>query len=233
MHSFVRKADFMKFIYSPYQLEIEIQEQQITVLTIENPKAYSEILSDLWNQIEGMEGELILSENEKVKKISKDVDLVFNPFSLDCNNRKVLTKLYQELKGITSENLLSESVEINKQILEYLEKVIVQVPYSLDYEVDFDVTNLLKIYAVRVNSLAENLLEKIVEYIKVMHRICNIQIFIFVGLKQYMTVNELKQLYEFIFYEHISMIILGPVFTKTVDGEKGWILDSDLCIIEP
>lgn len=223
----------MKFIYSPYQLEVDIWEQQITVLTIENPKAYSEILSDLWNQIEGMEGELILSENEKVKKISRDVDIIFNPFGLDCNNKKVLTKLYQELKGLTNENLLNESVEINKQILEYLERVINQVPYSLDYEVDFDVTNLLKIYDVRVNGFAENLLEKIVEYIKVMNRICNIQIFTFVGLKQYLTGNELKQLYEFIFYEHIFMIILEPVFTKSVNGEKGWILDSDLCIIEP
>lgn len=223
----------MKFIYSPYQLEIDIREQQITVLTIENPKAYSEILSDLWNQKEGMEGKLILSENEKVKKISKDVDLVFNPFSLDCNNKKVLTKLHQELKELTNENLLNESVEINKQILEYLEKVINQAPYSLDYEVDFDVMNLLKIYDVRVDSLAENLLEKIVEYIKVMNRICNIQIFIFVGLKQYLTVNELEQLYEFVFYEHISVIILEAVFAKTINGEKGWILDSDFCIIEP
>lgn len=223
----------MKFIYSPYQLEIDIREQQITVLTIENPKAYSEILSDLWNQKEGMEGKLILSENEKVKKISKDVDIVFNPFDLDCNNKKVLTKLHQELKELTNENLLNESVEINKQILEYLEKVIDQAPYSLDYEVDFDVMNLLKIYDVRVDSLAENLLEKIVEYIKVMNRICNIQIFIFVGLKQYLTVNELEQLYEFVFYEHISVIILEAVFVKTINGEKGWILDSDFCIIEP
>ena len=98
---------------------------------------------------------------------------------------------------------------------------------------DFDVTNLLKIYDVRMNSLAENLLEKIVEYIKAVNRICNIRIFIFVGLKQYLTENELEQLYEFIFYEHVYLIILEPMFTQILKGEKCCILDSDLCIIEP
>lgn len=223
----------MKFIYSQYQLEIDVKEEQITVLTIENPKAYRDILSDLWNQIEGQEGEIILSENEKVKKLAKEAELIFNLFDLDCNNKKVITKLYQEIKELTNENLLNESAEINTQILGYLEKAIDQVPYALDYEVDFDVSVLLKMYDVRVNTLAENLLEKIVEYIKVMNRICNIRIFIFVGLKQYLTVNELEQLYEFIFYEHISVLILEPVFTKSIIGEKSWILDSDLCIIEP
>lgn len=223
----------MKVIYSQYQMEIDVEEQRITVLSIENQKAYREILSDLWNQIEGLEGEMIISENERIMKISKDVELVFNPFSLDCNNKKVLTRLYQELKDKTNENMIEETVKINQYILEYLEKVIYQVPYALDYKVDFDVMTLFKMYEVKVDTLVGDLLEKIVEYIKAMNRICNIRMFVFVGLKQYLTENELEQLYEFVFYEHIYLLILEPMFTKILNGEKSYILDSDLCIIEP
>lgn len=223
----------MKFVYPQYQMEIDEVEQHIIVLSIENSKAYRDILSDLCNQIEGLEGEVIISEKERIIKISKEVELIFNPFSLDCNNKKVITRLHQELKDQMNENLIEETAKINQSILEYLEKVIYQVPYALDYNVDFDAMNLLKMYEVKVDNLAEDLLEKIVEYVKAMNRICNMRIFVFVGLKQYLTENELEQLYEFIFYEHIYLIILEPKFTKVLNGEKSCILDSDLCIIEP
>lgn len=174
-----------------------------------------------------------ITANGYITQLGLFHDNMFNPFSLDCNNKKVITRLHQELKDQMNENLIEETAKINQSILEYLEKVIYQVPYALDYNVDFDAMNLLKMYEVKVDNLAEDLLEKIVEYVKAMNRICNMRIFVFVGLKQYLTENELEQLYEFIFYEHIYLIILEPKFTKVLNGEKSCILDSDLCIIEP
>lgn len=222
----------MKLIHSEYQLEIYLKENEIIILTIENQKAYRDILLDLWNQVEGGEGEIILSEGEKIKKISKDMEVIFNPFGLDCNNRKVINKLYQELKEISEETLIQEYTEVNKNIIEYLEKIVQHVPYALEFDLDLDLNTLLKMYNVRISSLSEGLLENIIEYMRTMSRICNVRIFTFVGLKQYLTSDELEQLYEFVFYEKIYLISIESIFIKRLEGEKCWILDKDLCIIE-
>lgn len=193
----------MKLIHSGYQLELSLRENQVTVLTVENKDAYRTLVSDLWNQVEGGEGEIILSDGEKIKKISKEMELVVNPFGLDCNNRKVISKLHQELKEVSDELLIQEAAEVNKNIVEYLDKIVQYVPYAIDFEVDLDMNALLKMYDVRISCLGENLLEKIIEYMRTMSRICNVRIFVFVGLKQYLTIDELEQLYEFVIYEMV------------------------------
>lgn len=222
----------MKLIHSGYQLELSLKENQIPVLIIENQEAYRSVLLDLWNQVEGREGEIILSDGEKIKKISKEMELIFNPFALDCNNRKVISKLHQELKEISDEVLIQERAEVNQNIVGYLEKIVRHVPYAIDFEVDLDLTALLKMYDVRVSCFGDGLLEKIIEYMRTMSRICNIRIFAFVGLIQYLRPDELEQLYEFVLYEKIYLIRIESIFSKPINRERCWILDKDLCIIE-
>lgn len=222
----------MKLVYPEYQLEVSLRENQITILTIENPRAYARVLSDLWNQTQGAEGGFILSECEKILSISRELECIFNPFALDCNDKKVIHKLYQELKEQAEENLLLETTEINREIILYLQKLLVQVPYALNYEVDLELPALLKIYDVKVDSIGTGMLEKLVEYMKVLNQICHMRIFVFVGLKQYLTREELEKLYEFVFYEKIILCIVEAVQTPRINGEKNWLLDKDLCIIE-
>ncbi len=222
----------MKLIYPNYNINLELKENQVTVLSVENPKVYAEILGDLWCQMQGNDGAFILSDEEKIKSISKEMECIYNPFALNCNDKKVVTKLYQELRERSEESLLCEGAELNARILEYLEQLFQKVPYNLEYTTDFDVTDLLKSYGVKIESAAESLLEKIVEYIKVQNRICGIRNFVFVGIKQYLSVEELEGLYEFVFYEKINVIIIEANHSPQIFGEKCWLLDKDLCIIE-
>lgn len=223
----------MRLVIPPYDINIELKENTVNVLSVENPKAYSIILRDFWNQTQGMEGEILLSEGEKIYAMSKIMECVFNPFDIDCNDKKILNRLYQELKDYTVTNLVEENAELNSCILQYMDKIVDGVPYALDYIVDFDIVALLKIYGVSIQTSGETLLENIVEYLRVMKQICGISCFVFVGLKSYLNESELKQLYEFSFYEKINIIIIEPIHTPTLMGEKCWILDNDLCLISP
>ena len=222
----------MRLVYPAYQLEVFLPENQITVLSIENPTAYSAMLHDMWNQAQGNIGGFILSDGDKIRSISKEMECIFNPFSLDCNDKKIINKLYQELKENADTYLINEGNELNRSIIKYLDQLFLKVPYALDYNIDFDLLSIFKAYSVKLECFCANLLERIVEYLKVMNRICNIHIFVFVDLKHYLTENELVQLYEFVFYEKISLIIIEPNHSKRVSGEKCWLLDEDLCIIE-
>lgn len=222
----------MKLIHMGYNLEISLEENRVTVISVENPNAYANILGDFWRQIHGEEGKIILSENGKIKNISKEMDCIFNPFSLDCNDKKIINKLYQELKEQANTMLVNESTVLNAAIVGYLDKLIMQVPYALEYNLEFDILNLLKIFGVKVEVSGSDLLERIVEYMQVLNRICGTRLYVFVGLKQYLTNRDLLQLYEFVFYEKIYLIIVEATCVEYIEGEKHWILDKDLCIIE-
>ena len=222
----------MKLVNTYYNLELEITENKVIVLSVENPAAYSKMVGELWKQINGEEGSFILSDCEKIRNISKEMECVFNPFALDFNNKKIMTRLYQELKEQSDNVLQEETAAINRNLIEYLEKLIMTVPYDLRFDCDFDVTAIMKMYGVSVDGCSEGLLGNIVTYIKTTSQICGINNFVFIDIKHYLDVAELKQLYEYAIYQKINLFIIEPVHTVKHEEEKCWIIDKDLCIID-
>lgn len=222
----------MKLINTHYNLEINLLENKIMVLAVENPVAYAELIGDIWRQVNGEEGNFILSDGVKSKNMSKEMECILNPFALNCNSKKVITRLYQELKEQANDMLQEETININCSIINYLEKVIMTVPYNIKLDYDMDISGILKLYGVEIEKQADILVERIIEYIRVVSKICGVKIFVFVDIKHYLSESELKSLYEVVFYEKINIVIIEPVYTERLDGEKGCIIDKDLCIID-
>ncbi len=222
----------MKIVHKGLNLTMSLSENQVTVLSVENVHAYAEILQDIWNQTQGGDGSFILSDKEKILKISKNVECIFNPFSLKCNDRKIINHLYQQIKEHVDGFFLEETMTINTELNQFIDALLMQMPYALKHNQEMDIMNLLKLYDVEFESNAESILERIIEYLRVMSKLSGINIYVFVGLKQFLRAEELKELYKFAFYEKISIIIVESIHTTLIEGEKGWIIDSDLCIIE-
>ncbi|MBQ7359324.1 MAG: type II-A CRISPR-associated protein Csn2 [Lachnospiraceae bacterium] len=223
----------MRIAYPPYDISMEIEENHIYVLSVENTTAYSAILRDIWLQAQGAEGNIIMSEGERILNLSKVAICIFNPFDINCNEKKILNKVYQELKQVSLDNLVEEHANVNKSILNYLEQVVQGVSYALDYNIDLDIMDLLKVYDVHIQIEGETLLENLVEYVRTVNQICKVSTVFAIGLKYYFNEKELKQLYEFLFYEKINLIIVESMHSAMISNEKCWILDKDLCLISP
>ena len=108
----------MKFIYGEREIVLDFHENEIQVVTIENREYLSAFLQNLYNQSQGIEGNIILSEGEKILPLSKAAEIVWNPFSIDINNKKILGKLFQELKNISIEDQYTEICELNSKIVQ-------------------------------------------------------------------------------------------------------------------
>ena len=86
--------------------ETKIVEGKVTVISIESPEHYASVLNDIWNQSNGIPGEVIWSENEKQLRFDSEISCIFNVLDLDLNN---LTKpILCSLSVISSLNLLQE-----------------------------------------------------------------------------------------------------------------------------
>lgn len=224
----------MKLAYPNNDIVIEFEEGRISTLCIENPKAYREMVGDLWHQLNGNVGNWVLSEKEKILQISKFAVGIFNPLALDCNERKVLNKVYAELNEIVLGEFQNEIAEINGKIVELLDSLMGHVPYHMEVKPELDVGGLLKLFDVRLEDASGGLFEHVLDYLRVMHNICKIDLFLFFNIKQYFTDDELNGLYEFAIYEKIQLLLLeGTSQRKIVNScEKCWIFDRDSCMIE-
>ena len=110
----------MKLVYSAYGIIFELEENKVNILVIENPTVLVEVVGRLNEQCEGKDGEFILSNENKILNISKSVSFVKDPFSIDCNNRKILTKLYQELERESMIDWNEEQQEFYKSYISYV-----------------------------------------------------------------------------------------------------------------
>ncbi len=221
----------MRLGNSVLNLEILFEEGKASVLVVENKKVFNRVVEQLWKEIGGEIGEWVLSECEKTVSLSKCADIVFNPYSIDANDRKVLNKLYSELSEMVSERYMETLERINGCIVDLLSQVEQDVPYFLKHELGTDFTTILKIYNVQIDSETSSLLERLIDYIRAYNKICKVSVFIFVNLKDYLESYELEQLYEFSKYEKLNLLLIESHFSDVLDQEKTLIYDKDMCII--
>ena len=222
----------MRLLSTEYNFQIDLIENVINVLVIESPTILTNVLSDLWKQYNNGDGQFVLLDKDKKIKFSNKIEYISNIFDLNINNKKILNKLYSELNSISNESCLLEKQLLNIKTIEFLDKIINQTPYPLIYNADFNALDIFKLYDVKLDTISTSLLESIVEYLSVINRICNVNIFVFVGLKTLLNEQELFELYKFVSYEKIHLILIEAFQNKLLENEKYLIIDQDACIIE-
>lgn len=221
----------MRFTYSDLNLSFELKENETVVVIVENQSLFSKMVDELINQCSGQEGGFVLADDEKIKNISKEVQLIMNPFAVDCNEKKILQKLYQEIETVGLEDYIEDINMLHSEVLSCLDKLSASVPYAVSYSIDLNLSAILKAYSFQIDTKANNLLESLTNYLRILNQLCHINIFCFVNLKTFLSDVEMMQLYEFAFYQKIYLILLENTQKNTLKGEKTCIVDTDQCII--
>lgn len=222
----------MKLVNAEYNISLELEENTITILVVEEKKLRYKLVDDLYRQCAGEDGQFILSVNTQIMKLNKVADVIMNPFSIDFNNRKVLTKLYQEIEAYGTERYYEEKQRINGDILKLFDKIMLNVPYNITTKLEFELAEICKLYNVQLEDVSDTLLEKLMEYIRIMSQLCALKVFIFVNLTMYLTKDEIKELYNFSFNQKVYLLLIEFIMPENLCNEKGCVIDEDGCIIE-
>ena len=221
----------MKLYYNELNLEINFQENIFNVLVIENKELYSDFFRNLFVECNGGDGSVFISDHGNDINISKNVEFIVNPYDLDFNNRKIINALYSELDNIAVEEMMEQTSELNVKEINYIDELINKVPYDLTYDIKPDVTGLLKLYGVKVNDDSDSLLERIENYIRVVHQIINTSFVVFSNIKLFMSKEEIDELYKFCEYEKVYLLLLEGTKSEKQYNETITIVDQDKCII--
>lgn len=222
----------MKLTWGEQNITLIFHENEVLVLTVEKSHTFSTLLQDLYWQCRGDDGELVLSENETLISMADCVSVVWNPLLLDINEKKTVNKLYQEMKRISDEECSQDLGNICQTIAQYLNSVSIKVPYAISFHEGVDSLSLYKLCNVKLESEEVDILQKLIDYIKIAGLLCNIKVVVFINLKAYLDELQLIELYKVAFYYKINMCLIEDSQKNQLDSEKHYILDEDDCLIE-
>jgi CRISPR type II-A-associated protein Csn2 len=96
-----------------------------------------------------------------------------------------------------------------------------------------DVQNLLKFMNIRFAEYQDSMLEKITDYIKVVHDLLGINLFVFTHLLSCLNGYEIEKLYEYAQYQKINILLIESQQPEYIDFfNLVIILDKDCCEID-
>ena len=224
----------MKIINKNWQRKIEIEENTIYTLVFENKKYYRENIKELISQHKGNEGNYIYSNDNKEISFEKSSYIITDIFNIEINSKKILTKIYNSLL----KQIIDDTVEYNElttHIRAYFEKLIFNSSFEVEQGEEIDINSLLKLGDFRIHVEDDDIIEKFIEFLKVLVQLCGINIIFIVGLHNVFTDEEIKEIYKKVCVNKINIInIEYRQFDNLSDEnyiEKVYIFDKDNCEI--
>lgn len=223
----------MKLVHPDFLFQIEFKENKVTNIIIEAPEVFEKFLAEIYEQVLGNEGKWVLSENSIPLDLRKYVEIIINPFDIDINNKKILTKLYDRIKKNANETeLYIKWNEMYSNIINVIEALIDDFDYSLEYSDEIELKEFLKLIDLRFSMNSTNSLERLMDYMNLHNEILGTKVFVLVNIKSFYSEERLKYLYEQTFYKKFALLFLeNKEYYKHIDDEVRYIIDKDSCII--
>lgn len=222
----------MRLVNRKYGLEFQLSENEVLNIVCENRIVFESMIADFIGELNGGEGAWILSNNEEEISLSKSAEIILNPFSVTCNDRKILSAVYKELHTIADQIYPELFAEANSKILNFIDSIVIDVPYALEYNPSGDIEGVFKTYDVKFDEELPTLEERVISYIKTTSQVLRKKVFILVNIKSFLEDSAIQQLYKESMYSKVLLILLESKDYPKLDGEKKVLIDSDLCIIE-
>ncbi len=218
-------------VHTQSNIKIDIKDGRISVLVIENPIMMRDLLTELGEQSQGGAGGFVLSVDYEPVPVNKNLILVKDPLHINCNEKKILTKIYQNIADEEKTIYHPERDNFEKAYLVYMKELCLLSPLPLVYDEKLSLEELLKCAHVLIEHSTGSFAEDIWHYIKVMSDLLSTKVFVFVNLKCYMSTEELDLLYQQCSYEQKSLLLIESHDTPPHPDEKKYIVDSDGCMI--
>ena len=219
----------MIFQYKGFNFKINFEEKNIVSLIVENKRIYRKIVENLVNNLNIEDGNIILSRNNKLIMPEKEFFVFSDYFNFDIN-KFVLNKYYKELKNLSENEFLNETLKIKEILKDYINK-IAENNYSLKFEDDLDVSQILKAFSIKFER-SEDLLLNLFEWLKILNEVLGYEIFFFINLENFLSEEELLEFSKFILYNKYKVVFLENFHrNKLFEDDNLIIIDNDLCEI--
>lgn len=209
---------------------IEISNEHINTIEIENKTYFYRFVQDIIGISNGIASEDVhfLNENNE-ELISPKIRIYIDYFSFDFDSKKYANDINKYLLKNTPDDEQNEIIKQQKNVTKALTKAIsrLEVPLELcEEEQTYD--NILKKIKVKIKK-GDNLLDNLLLIIDLEKELASFNTLFFINLKQYLTSQELEELYKYAIYNEIKILLIdSQSYGTTKKYEKKLIVDENL-----
>lgn len=219
----------MKFAHPQMENAVSVEKNYVSSLIIENPDFFRCFLMDLHNQVNGENGEIILSDDLTILNIKKSVEIIDSFLSFSLNTKALLSKMisYME-KSALSENFYVKT----EQLLTDIEKFIDELSDDLSCNISCDklsVSSVLKMAGLMIYEDYENYLEGVLDYMELSREFDSDKIYVFVNMRSYFNDKDLEAFFETVISHEFKVLLIDNHAEKVLENEKRMVIDEDLC----
>lgn len=221
----------MKLVLPEINHVFETEQGYVNELVIENQGLFYRILMDVYNQLQGLEGIAVLSENDKQIPISKYLEVLdrFIPFELSKKN--LVSKLSSELEKKAIE---PENYQATMELLSGIEKYLSDISFDFNCDINFNtitIPALIKATGISFCEDYDSLGEKVIDYMELVYEFDKRKLFLIVNIRSYMDDTELEMFIETVNRHGYSVVLIESKESVEIKGIKRYIVDIDLCEI--
>lgn len=221
----------MKLFIPQIDCLLELGKEKCQSLVIENQAVWCSILNDMAEQLRGNEGKIVLSCNDKIIPLSKNVELIFQFIPFDMNQKGLLTKIMNEMQKIAvSEQHFAQTTTALSSWEKYLLELTADIVGNIGFS-KINLESLIKSAGIEVENVYDNLGEKILDYFELVSVYDGKKLFVLVNLRSYLSEHEMKEFLKNVIVHQYEILLVDSIEHPILDLEKRYIVDADQCIL--
>ncbi|MCI8589934.1 MAG: type II-A CRISPR-associated protein Csn2 [Clostridiales bacterium] len=222
----------MKFVYSEWNELFTWNGTYLPTIVIENQKTFREFLCELYAALDGFPSKCVLSENNKILDMTKNIEIISEFVHFDINKKTLLSKIISSMENAA---LNSTQYLKTQELLSVLENAVAD--WSFDFSCDIIPTKLsvpaiLKSIGIELKNDYtghSGELEKILDYMELVREFDRDKIFFFINMRAYFLDAATESFMQTcIAHEHKILMIESKAY-PILQNEKRITIDMDLC----
>ena len=199
-------------------------------LVVENVELLRTIILQFKFQINNKIGDFILSDNDAILDISKNVLLITDVFEISGLSKQLKNKLQQYVESSYDNDDLYQ--DVYQKLIEFGNDLTNSSPYPLCFNQEISKFDIIKLLDIQFEHNYSSLLEEVIDYIDIFSQIIKTKLFVFVSLRSFLTDEEFNNFMKIMDYKGIRVLLIERyLLLDTGTNNNVHIIDKDLCVI--
>lgn len=222
----------MKLAYPAFSGTVSFSGAVVPCFVIENQRLFRSLICDLRSAAEGYDSDLVLSKNERVIDISKNVELLTDFIHFDINQRPLLNKIASELEKIA---VSSEHYIKTQELLAEIDRGISEWAFQFPCDIvssKISVSTLIKAAGIELRDEYDGHtgeIEKIIDYMELVREFDRDKLFVTVNMRTFFRDDDIQEFLKTVVSHEFKVLMLESQAYTVLEFEKRTTIDPDLC----
>ncbi len=197
----------------------------INTIEVLNKKAFYQFLKDVNNL--NIQDNISFLENDELINIQSKISIIFDYINFEFDSKKIMNGILDIINSNIDEKKKDEINKLYKKLKLIYRNVIGEIELNLEIEENFSIQDISKMMKPRIIN-KETLLDNLLLLIDIESELRLDKLIMFVNLKDYLSNDELTELYKYALYKNVYILLIDNNKHVTNKFEKKLFIDEDL-----